>query len=329
MRIWPAMLLILPLLTAGCSNQNVVEIREIFHYDTPGWAHDVSLERGNIYVADRQGGYLTFSRAKGYKPTRIAPVRDVISLSPNSGMPLLASRFEGLVLVSLGGQISDSHSNGEIANAVEVRDGFAYAAYGLKGLVIMRLSGGRSQLLSVLPTTGWSHDLRLSRDQALVADWNGLRVIDVGDPARPSESALLRSPGTSLSLSVLESTGDRMVAVAEGHAGIAVVRLDSAGKPTLVSRNYLGLNPKDAVHPKSGGWVHSVAWAGKHLFAANWKLGLFVLDCGDLRDLQVILRLPTSGTSLGVKAERQPDGSYLVFLADGESGLRVFHFKSR
>ena len=325
MRIWLGILLFLLFLTPACTKRDA-ELREIFHFNTPGWAHDISLEGDNLFVADRQGGCLTFSRAAGYKPTRIAPVRDVISLSPNSGMPLLASRFEGLVLVSPGGQISDRYSNGDIANAVEVRNGFAFAAYGLKGLVIMRLSGGRSQFVSMLPTAGWSHDLRLSHDQALVADWNGLKVIDVRDPEKPSEIALLRSPGTSISLSVQESAEGRMVAVAEGHAGIAVVRLDEAGKPTLVSRHFMGLNPSDAIHPKSGGWVHSVAWAGRYLFAANWKLGLFLLDCRDPRNPQVTRRLPTSGTALGVKTERQPDGSYLVFLADGEAGLRIFRF---
>jgi hypothetical protein len=30
--------------------------------------------------------------------------------------------------------------------------------------------------------------------------------------------------------------------------------------------------------------------------------------------------------SFAVKTQRQPDGSYLVFLADGESGLRIFRF---
>ncbi|MGD0100116.1 MAG: hypothetical protein ABSC60_07210, partial [Acidobacteriota bacterium] len=30
--------------------------------------------------------------------------------------------------------------------------------------------------------------------------------------------------------------------------------------------------------------------------------------------------------SSAVKTQRQPDGSYLVFLADGESGLRIFRF---
>jgi hypothetical protein len=43
----------------------------------------------------------------------------------------------------------------------------------------------------------------------------------------------------------------------------------------------------------------------------------------------LIKELPTRGTSLGVKAVAEPDGRILVFLADGEEGLRVFRFDDR
>ena len=319
--------IILQFLTCACAHRQPIELREISHFDTPGWAHDIALDGDNLYVADRQGGFLTFNSASDYKAPRIAaPVRDVISLSPNSGMPVLASRFEGLVLVSSLGEVINRYSNGDIANAVEVRGNLAFAAYGLQGLVIMRIANGHAQLVSTLPTTGWSHDLRLSRDQALIADWNGLKVVDIRDPEKPAQAGFLPSPATCISLSVQESGGSRMVALAEGHAGIALARLDAGGHAFLISRNYLGLKPTDPTHPESGGWVHGVAWAGRYLFAANWKRGLAVLDCANVEKPQVILEFPSSGTALGVKTRRQPDGSYLVFLADGESGLRIFRF---
>ncbi len=321
------MLMILCMLTCACGRRQGIELQEIFHFDTSGWAHDLALDGSKVYVADREGGFLVFDSASGYQMPRVAnPVRDVISLSANSGMPVLASRFEGLVLLSRSGQISDRYSNGDIANAVEVRGNMAFAAYGLQGLVIVRLVDGRAHLLSTLPTKGWSHDLRLSGDQAIVADWNGLKAIDIRNPEKPSEIAFLPSPASCISLAVQESGGGRMLAIAEGHAGIALALLDSEGRPSLISRNYLGLNPADPIHPKAGGWVHSVAWAGRYLFAANWKRGLSVLDVLDPRNPRLILESPTSGTALGVKTKRQPDGSYLIFLADGESGLRIFRF---
>jgi len=322
-------LAVLQILPAACAHRPSVELHEISHFETSGWAHDVALDGNNIYVSDRQGGFLRFDRAHDYKETRYAlPIHDVISLSPNSGTPVLAARFEGLVLLSQSGQIADRYSNGDIANAVEVRGDFAFAAYGLKGLVVARLTQGHARLAATLPTKGWSHDIRLSRNQALLADWNyGLRVVDIRDPENPAEIYSLPDPATCISLAVKESGGKRMLALAEGHGGIALVDLDSKGRPSLISRNYLGLNPGDPIHPETGGWTHSVAWADRYLFAANWKRGLAVLDTVDSQSPRVVLEVPTAGTALGVKTERQPDGSYLVFLADGESGLRIYRFR--
>ena len=47
-----------------------------------------------------------------------------------------------------------------------------------------------------------------------------------------------------------------------------------------------------------------------------------MLDCAKVEKPEVMLEFPSPGTALGVKTRRQPDGSYLVFLADGEAGLR-------
>jgi hypothetical protein len=96
-----------------------------------------------------------------------------------------------------------------------------------------------------------------------------------------------------------------------------------------LSRARLGLNASDAPHPESGGWAHGVAWCGDYLFVANWKRGLAVLDVHDPRNPRLLRELPTGGTSLGVKAEAAPDGEILVFLADGEEGLRIFRFRPR
>jgi hypothetical protein len=324
-------LLVLPILLTSCSRPPSLSIQEIAHYDTPGWAHDVSLEQDKAYISDREGGYIVFDRPwKLRNFISVKPVRDVISLAPNCGNPVLASRFEGIVALSPSGQISDCYSNGDIANAVEVRGDLAFAAYGLHGLVIARLTNGRVRAIATLPTKGWSHDLRLTRNQALLADWKyGLRVVDISNPENPAEIASLPGPATTISLAVQESGDGRLIALAEGHAGIALATLDSNGRPILLSRHFLGLNPADIIHPETGGWVHSVAWAGLYLFAANWKRGLTVLDVHGLKNPRLLQEIPTEGTALGVKTSRQPDGSYLVFLAEGESGLRIFRFRDK
>jgi hypothetical protein len=313
----------------ACSVRPSLRIREILQSDTSGWAHDVVLEGEDIYVSERQGGFRVFDRT--WKMTRFsAQVKDVISLAPNLGMPILASRFEGLVLLSPTGQVCDRYStgDGDIANAVQARGDLLFTAYGMHGLVIARIFQNHILPVSSLPTAGWSHDLRLSQNQALLADWNrGLRIVDIHNPKKPFEIASFPTMATSISLAIKESDGRRIVAIAEGHAGISLVSLDSDGRPSLLGRNLLGLNPADPIHPESGGWVHSVAWAGRYLVAANWKRGLAVLDATDCRKPELVLEVPVKGTALGVKTLRQSDGSYLVFLADGEAGLRIFSLR--
>jgi hypothetical protein len=311
----------------ACLSHKPVQIEQLWHSKTSGWAHDVALEGSDLYVSDRQGGFAVFDRS--WKRIRsFVPVRDVISLAPNSGMPVLASRFEGLVLLSQTEQVLDRYSNGDIANAVQIRGDLLFAAYGAHGLVIAQVGQNHIRAISASPTSGWSHDLRLSRSQAFIADWDrGLRTVDIRDPAYPVEVSLFPSKATTISLDIRESANERIAAIAEGNAGVTLASLDQAGRPSLLSRNFLGLNPAHATHPQSGGWVHGVAWAGHYLLVANWKRGLAVLDASDLRNPKLVQEARVGGTALAAKAFRQPDESYLIFLADGESGLWVFRLR--
>jgi hypothetical protein len=320
---------ILTLILAGACNRSP-EMREIVTIDTAGWAHDLGFMGDFLYVSDRQGGFAIFDRRDFRVPPKIlAPVNDVISLSPNSGTPVVAARFDGLVLVSSSGQVLDRHVYVEdIANAVESRAGIAYAAYGLHGLVIARIEGSKLRLISDLPTRGWSHNVRLSGNRALMADWDyGLRVVDIHDPRTPVETGVLPTSATTIALDLRERDGTLLAAIAEGHAGVSIAAINAGGHPALLSRVDLGLRPTDTPHPESGGWVHGVAWGGRYIFAANWKRGLAVIDAENIRAPRVILEYPTPGTALAVAAQQHPDGAITVYLADGESGLHVYRFQ--
>jgi hypothetical protein len=322
------------LVSAGaisCTHKPEIQFETIGHYDTSGWAHDVTLDANSIYVSDRQGGYLVFPRDGNWTDPRIyAPAKDVISLAPHGGRPLLAARFEGLVLADRFGRSEDRLAIGEIANAVVTRGDLAYTAYGAHGLVICRFGAGGLTLVSQLPTSGWSHDIKLWHNRVLLADWNyGLRVVDISVPQSPVETGVLPSPATTIAISIGELNGQPAAAVAEGHGGVSLVAFDAAGNPSLLSRHALGLRPGDAPHPEAGGWAHGVALIHTYLFVANWKRGLAVLNVQDPRAPRLIMELPTAGTSLGVKAEPGPANTILVYLADGEDGLRVFRFHPR
>jgi hypothetical protein len=287
-------------------------LREVASVDTAGWAHDLAILGDSLYVSDRQGGFAVFDRRDFGLPPKIAsPVEDIISLSPNSGSPILAARFQGIVLTSPSGQILDRRVyEGDIANGVETRGNLAYAAYGRHGLVIYRISGSTLQPLNELATPGWSHSIRLCKNLAILADWNyGLRVADISNPGKLREIGVLKTPATSFKVDLHEQDGKLLAAVAEGYAGVAIAEIDAVGRPSLVSRIGFGLKPGDAPHPETGGGIHGVAWSGRYIFAANWKLGLAVIDAENIRAPRIIVEHHTGGTAVAVAAESLPDGT--------------------
>lgn len=319
------------ILMVSCAGGPELTVDEIAAFDTAGWAHDATVEGDCLYISDRQGGISIFERASGWAPGRVrSPVKDVISLAPRSGAPLLASRFEGLVLTDSHGNAVGRLNLGGIANAVAVRGDWAFAAYGVNGLVVAKIEEGGLRLVATLPTPGWSHDVKLRGDRALLADWDyGMRVVDVRVPDKPVEIGLMPTRATAICVAPAQRKGREVAAVAEGQGGVSLVEFDAWDRPVPLSHVSLGLNPEDEPHPEEGGWAHDVAWGGNLLFVANWKRGLVVLDTSDLHKPRIISELPSRGTSLGVTAEVQPDGSTLVFLADGEAGLRIFRFRQK
>lgn len=310
----------------ACASRPALE--EIAHLDTPGWAHDVVPEGGSTYVADFQGGLVTCRLSPARIEAVAAPVKELLALALRPGEMLLAARFEGVVRISNAGRVLARVAGGDIANAVAVRGDLVYAAYGKRGLVIAGLEDGR--ILSELPTPGWSHDVKLVGDIALLADFEyGLRAVEIRDPAHPAEIGVLPTNATTLCIAPGGGRHAGVIATSEGHGGVRFVRLDGRGVPTAVSGLSLGLDPADRPHPASGGWAHGLSWCGDWVFLANWKRGLAVIDARDVTRPRVVLEEPTRGTAVGVAAEAQTDGTFLVFLADGEAGLRILRLRVR
>jgi hypothetical protein len=270
---------------------------------------------------------IIFDRSLGQRHEIVPAAQEVVSAAATAHRLLLAARFEGCLLASTTGRVLDRLSLGEIANAVCVRDQIGFAAYGANGLVVAKLAQDRLTFLSQLRTSGWSHDVELWSDYALLADWDaGLHIINIRDPATPRLIGSVPSPGTTIALAVSPQGSRPMVATAEGHAGIALVDLSDPQHPHLISRNSLGLNSKDVPHPPRGGWAHGLAWAGNYLFVANWKRGLAIVDVSRPERPHLVMESSTQGTALGVAAEASPNGGFLVVLAEGETGIRMLLF---
>lgn len=325
---------VVTLAAISCAPQTArrtLELEEIGVVDTPGWAHDVALDASTIWVSDRQGGVRAFSR-EGLRPLHsFTPVSDVISLDPRASGPVLAARFDGVVSLSPQGQLrARLPLDGDIANVVRTRGDLAFVAFGLHGLVVARIDeAGRIVRLADLPTRGWSHDVQLAGHYALLADWDyGLRVIDIRDPLKPVEAAVVPTPATVIAVALGTALdGRRLAAVAEGHGGVSVVDVSNADRPRLLAREPLELSASDRPHPEHGGWPHDVAWCGSYVVVANWKRGIAVLDASDPSRPRLVAEHPTPGTALGIAAEPAADGSHTLFLADGEAGLRLLRLR--
>ena len=244
---------------------------------------------------------------------------------PAAGCPVRGTGSDGC---QWGGAGRLAFEN-EIANSVAIRGNLAFVAFGLHGLVVAETGRDGVRRISELPSPGWSHDVKLRQEQALLADWDyGLRVVDIRVPERPVEIGVAPTPATAIALALGNSPDGRpMVAVAEGHGGVSLIDLSNPAHPALIARASLGLNPKDQPHPESGGWAHGIAWSGQYLFVANWKRGLTVVDVQDLQRPRIAVEYNTGGTALGVQTETAPDGSISVFLAGGEAGLIVLRLR--
>ena len=84
-------------------------------------------------IAREASSSLTARRAMGCPGLRTLSV--TLSLFPQTpARPGCRPHLKGLFFLAKSGQISDRYSNGDIANAVEVRGNQAFAAYGLQGL---------------------------------------------------------------------------------------------------------------------------------------------------------------------------------------------------
>jgi hypothetical protein len=318
------------MLVAACGQVPDPVLEQIGYYDTAGWSHEIALDGDTVWLSDREGGFLLFERPFGWKPRlQRAPVEDVIALAPCPDGAVLAARFEGLVLVSRDGEVLSRLSIGNIANTVSIRNNLAFAAYGSNGIVIAQIENRSLKEISRLSSPGWSHDVELLGNLAVMADWNfGLRLVDIRNPKAPVQVGVFPTSTTTIAAAVGEMPAGRPIAaVAEGHSGIALVDLSEPTVPKLIARHGLGLNPSDPPHPESGGWAHGIAWSHPYLFVANWKRGLAVLNIADLRKPRLVAEEAFEGTALGIAAQPAPDGSITIYLADGEAGLRILRFR--
>ena len=113
-------------------------------------------------------------------------------------------------------------------------------------------------------------------DYAYIADWEGgLRIIDISNPAAPTEIGFYATPGLAQAVTV---AGNHAYS-ADGNSGLRIIDISNPSAPTEVDS-----------YDFSGYFVHAedVAVEGNYAYVAYGDLGL------------IILRLPAYTTTSSV-----------------------------
>ncbi len=189
---------------------------------------------------------------------------------------------------------------------------------------------------------------------------DGLRILNVGDPASPVEVGFvpLHAPALSsamvLRFDVYARRQTGIVFVAQGESGFAVIdisdpanagmmtalktkgpatRLDIQGSVLAVAEGGAGVsiydvsNPADPVYTRTfpiDGTVQNVRQYQGRLFVCAGTAGLFVIDIATGGSAMVPVRIPTAGDVRDVSFYRNA-----VFVADGRHGVTLLNLTDR
>jgi hypothetical protein len=144
------------------------------------------------------------------------------------------------------------------------------------GLTVTMDTTARSGFVAPMPlgtyaTSDWPSDVAVSGTLAYVADWLGLMIIDVSDPARPALLAQLVTSGSARRVFVTET----VVYVAES-AGLAIIDASDPAHPVRLAE----YDPNEHVAPRYGSrdYVEDVEVVGTLAYVACGYAGLHILD---------------------------------------------------
>jgi hypothetical protein len=187
---------------------------------------------------------------------------------------------------------------------IAVQGGYAYVGVGMR-LVVLDVSNP-SDLREVGATQPFSQaveDVALSGTLAYVAAGGaGLRVIDVSDPALPTEIGAWDSRGYAQGVAVAEA----IAYVADGPYGLRLVDISKPSQPMELGSAY------------SMNYAFDVAVQGPYAYVAAAGAGLLIAGVSDPRHPVEAGSLVTNGYAYGVAVA----GS-TVYLADGWEGVKT------
>ena len=284
---------------------------------TPGYAAQIAVTGGRLYVADYHSGLRIISLATPAAPVEV-------------------------------GYLDKAWSPA----AVALRGNHVYVAAGGDGLVIVeRRTPADHRVVSVLDTPGEFVNLAVTREFAFVADTRyGLRVVSIANPAAPALVGGLATPYGAVdvvvegSLAYVKSRNGslRVIDVRDPTHPVEKGHLDLVDNPwgglyvaghtvywTYTVTNPVGLLIIDVANPASpvvvgrlntGGATEGVVVVGRYAYIADGAGGLRIAAVSDPRRPREVGHHDMFGPANAVAVNEE-----FAYVADGIGVVRVFN----
>jgi len=269
-----------------------------------GAGHTATTDsNGNYTLSGLTAGTYTLTPSKsGYT---FSPASRTVNVPPNAtgqdftGSPTTAN-------VELVGQI------GGATNAVAVQGHYAYLGVGPR-LVVLDISNPANSTVvgqtEVMP--GCVGGVAVAGNYAYVADgYDGLRIINVSDPAAPTETGFYETPGYANGVAV----AGNYAYVADRYEGLRIINVSDPAAPS------------EAGFYDTPGYAEAVAVAAgdpqghTYAYVADGLRGLRIINVSNPAVPSEIGFYETPGDALDVAVV----GDY-AYVADWDSGLRIIN----
>ena len=193
---------------------------------------------------------------------------------------------------------------GGATQAVAVQGSYAYVGVGMR-LVVLDVSNP-SDLREVGVTPPFPHlveDIAISGTLAYVAAGGaGLRVVDVSNPALPTEVGAWDSHGYAQGVTVAGT----IAYLADGPYGLRLVDISKPSQPVEVGSAY----------PMN--YAFDVAVQGHYAYIAAAGAGLLIADVTEAAHPREALQLGTPGYAVGVALVKD-----MAYVADAWKGIQI------
>ncbi|NDJ54008.1 MAG: hypothetical protein GYB68_13125, partial [Chloroflexi bacterium] len=223
----------------------------------------------------------------------LAPVGSLLATTDGDEVMLHANPFDSAQVL---GRFAPLHAGARI----QVEDDYAYVADRQDGLKIFWLAA-IDRPLQVYGEAGQPvRDILVDEGQLYAVGQDGLRILDVNNPANPTETSRLQLTGEPQGVTVF---GTRAF-VALGDEGLAIIDMSNRAAPRLDKRIPLD-GPARAVHFYAG-----------VIYVAVGEAGLAVIEAEQPGQEQLVGTLPLGATVHDLERRGRT-----LYLAGGSSGL--------